>query len=108
MTAPVFKYEVQLVTATWCNTCRTIDKTDMARIAASTYASLDILDYDTDLDDLDQLSITSLPTIRMRPVGTTEWQTLTSKDISAAEAYKEWKATMLSTLVAYGFSGTEF
>jgi len=108
MTAPVFKYEVQLITATWCKTCNTIDKTEMARVASSAYASLTILDYDADLDEVDQMSITSLPTIRMRPVDSTEWVTFTSLDISAAEAYTEWKITLLSTLDAYGFSGTEF
>ena len=89
---------VELISAPWCKRCHAI-KPDVAATCAMVGATIVMVNYD-DLDETEQATVTSLPTIRMRVGPDAAWT------IWTANTLNEWKAAAMAT-ASVGPSGDE-
>jgi hypothetical protein len=80
---------VEIISAPWCKRCHTV-KPEVAAICAMVGATLVYVEYD-DLDETEQATVTSLPTIRMRMSPDTSWNIWTANNLD------EWKVAAMAT-----------
>lgn len=81
--------EVQLITATWCGRCKTV-KPEVEAICKMNGATFTVVDLET-LEE-EAATIKSLPTIRVRLVGTSEWTVYTAATLEAFKQYMTAKS----------------
>lgn len=81
--------EVQIISAPWCKRCHVV-KPEVARYCALTGSTMTAVEYD-DLDEKEQATVKSLPTIRMKAkaAGSGEWS------IYTADTLEVWKTDIV-------------
>lgn len=57
-------YELVYIGATWCGTCKTI-KPQLIELCKKFSVPMVFKDYDNDLDDVEQSTVTKVPTVRI-------------------------------------------
>ena len=92
--------EVQIISAPWCRRCDRIKPEVASHVAVAGARLVNI--HMEDLEEAEQASITSLPTVRMRPTPTAGWM------IYTAHTLHHWKEDLTQLTLKNMVTVTDF
>jgi hypothetical protein len=91
---------VEIVSAPWCKRCHAL-KPEIEKHCTMNAAALTVVDFE-EMDETEKATISSLPTIRTRPAGATEWQ------IYTANTFDDWKRDLVAITIKTATADTDF
>lgn len=98
--SPDPRIEVQIISAPWCKRCDTV-KPEVARHVAVAGTRLVTINME-DMEEAEQATITSLPTVRMRLTPTAGWM------IYTAHTLEDWKKDLTQLALKNMVTVTDF